>query len=121
MAEEDIDEGLEDNTPADAADIIEDYFPAVANFPNNPTEYTEPTDVHHGAVLEDVRKVDLALANGTLRMVRAGWDNVKSIRALCRMVDVTFKAIECRRKVLGLPYGTPGNSSRSDVVIPDYD
>lgn len=69
--------------------------------------------------LSEVRPQDLVAANASIAGVMASWNSVRSIAGVCRLVDATFKAIEGRRKVLGLPYGSPPETTRKpDIVYP---
>jgi hypothetical protein len=80
-------------------------------------EATEPLMVN--ASLEDAKKADLPIMNAVVAAVYASWPNVKSIDSLCKMVKATNEAIEGRRKVLGLPYGSE-NKAPADKTIPGF-
>lgn len=71
----------------------------------NPVVIECPDNFEHGITLEEAQKKDLILANGVVAAVHCAWSQVNSVSGIIKMADATFKAIEHRRHVLGLPYG----------------
>lgn len=82
-----------------------DYDPII---PDN--QITPPNDVSATATLNQIKVVDVQIANDMLRFAYAGLEKASSVSSLCKLIDTTMGVAERRRKLLCLEYGHSGKS-----------
>lgn len=73
--------------------------------------------VKHSDSLEDVQKIDLTVANAVLEAVVCSWKSVSTISGVCKLAQMTFAAIESRRKVMGHPYGVSNAATQQKMTV----
>jgi len=66
----------------------------------------------------EVIKADVKIANGVLRAVGAGWNNVKTLSDVRMLAKLTLDIVERRRKLLNHQHG-PANQTKT-LNLNDY-
>jgi len=75
----------------------------------------DATNLSSNANPEEVIKQDVAIVNGVLRAVAAGWNHVRSLRDIEQMAKLTMSMVEQRRKVLNQNYGPVSDSKKPSI------
>lgn len=65
---------------------------------------------------KEANYIDLNIANQALRTIQQAWQHVKTFKQLDLMTKATFTAIEKRRAILNLEYGT---KNKQQTVLPN--
>lgn len=73
-----------------------------------------PAPVTKDADIDKVRDVDLENCNNALMLLHMGYKHVSCISGIRTLIDATFKIVENRRKILGLPYGVKEDVPKED-------
>jgi hypothetical protein len=80
-----------------------------------PQEATVVTEVSSAA---EVMRADVQIANGVLRAIAAGWDQVATIGDIGRMAKLTLFTVGERRKLLNQQHGSSNTSGKSSIFDP---
>jgi hypothetical protein len=96
-----------------------EYLPEVRELPEEALALIpEPQPLDINSSLKKAQEADVPVANAMLMVIHAMWPSVRTIDSAIKMVNVTMKTLEGRRKLLNLQYGTTGQISKNDVIEP---
>lgn len=75
----------------------------------------ETTEVSSNTLDTDVVKADVQIANGVLRAVAAGWNNVKTLADVKQLANLTLDVVERRRKLLNQQHGPSSDTKKLNL------
>ena len=78
----------------------------------------ESTNIRGDAGEAAVVDADVQIANGVLRAVAAGWNNVKTLKDVSVLANLTMSLVERRRKLLNHQHGAA--STTKTLNLNDY-
>ena len=78
----------------------------------------DSTNLNGDAGEAAVVNADVQIANGVLRAVAAGWNNVRTLQDVSQLAKLTLDVVERRRKLLNHQHG-PASQSKT-INLNDY-